>query len=475
MKKLLSLLTAMLLVVGCLSGCGGGVDKSKEKPVADKDDVVVTVWSSAGGGQEVEEKLIDDWNATTGDEKNIFIDYQIIMDSTATDVAEQSNQLPEIVGNASVNQIRNFVARGSLVPLSDLPGGEEFLKDFDQPGLEGTNMFDGKQYSVRKKAVTSALAYNKDLFKQAGIVDEKGEAKPPKTIAELREAAKKITALGNGIYGFALPLNFTLGYSVGALTTPSFNLDAPAGKTDLDSLTVKYLGYKDMYQWVLDLKADGSVLPGAETLTNDSARAYFSSGVIGMIPACSWDVGVYTTQFPAECDWDICDFPTLDGRTRWMSYNSISGGMTISKNALKDEKIAKATMEVYKFLYSKEYRAALFEAGIDLSSKKDVLEIVDEDKVNPIFLKFAALVDEDYKGYPSETYVTEGENWQTMFQKVWIGEISLDAAIKDIEKRATEGLRKAVKSGSYDVARQKAINAEKRADFEALKEKRAAK
>ena len=473
MKKLLAFLTATILVAAALSGCSG-VDSTKEKPTADKDDVKITVWSGDGGAQAVWEEMVDEWNLTTGDKKNIFIDWVTVMDSTQADVAAQNGQLPEIAG-LSGTQVEKFALNGSIVPIEELPGGREFLKEYNQPGIEDNNVFNGKQYSVYRKATTSALAYNKDLFKKAGIVDEKGEAKPPKTVAEVREASKKIRALGENIYGFAFPIKFGLWATVDALTAPSFNLDSPVVNTDLDTLTVTYPGYKDRYQWLLDMKKDGSILPGAESLDNDTARAYFASGIIGMIPACSWDVGVYTTQFPAECDWDICDFPTLDGRERWMNYMTISGGFVISNNALKDEKTAKATMEVYKFIYSLETRTKLFELGTDLSCKSDVLEAVDINKVDPRFAKFAALVEDDYKQYPGETYSVEGEGWAVLFEKVWLGEMSLDAAIKDYEKRATKGLRKAVANGDYDVSRQKAIDAEKRADFEIIKAKRAEK
>lgn len=473
MKKLLSLVLALMLCILCFAGCGG-VDNSKQKPQADNNDTVITVWSGDGGAKSVWDELVDEWNANEGDKKNIFINWKVMMDAEQLDVAFQSDQLPEIIGMGSTTQHDKIREAGDLVPLSDFPGGAEFLKEYDQPAVEGISMFDGKVYSVRRKAVTAALAYNKDLFKQAGIVDEKGEAKPPKTIAELREAAKKISALGDNIYGFAFSLKSGLGYTVDSLTIPSFNLDAPELKTDLDTLTVTYPGYKDRYQWILDMKKDGTVMPGAEGLDFDNARAYFSSGVIGMIPAASWDVGVYTTQFPADCDWDICDFPTLDGRERWVNYTNQQGAMVISKNALKNEKTKAATMEVYKFIYSLETRATLFENGTDLSCKTDVLDVVDKSKMDPRFLKFAELVDPDYKAYYDEKYAVEGESWNNMFQKVWIGEMSLEEAIKDFEKRTTKSLRDAVSKGLYDVEKQKATEAEKRTDFEALKAKRAA-
>lgn len=476
MKRTLSLLLAIMLVAFCFAGCGGsGVDTSKSKPKADSDDLVVTVWSGDGGAQAIWEELVDAWNAGEGDKKNIFIKWDTIMDATQLDVAFQSDQLPEIIGMGSSVQSQKLRDAGKEIPLTEIPGGEEFLKEYNQEPVEGVTMFDGKRYGVQRKTVTAGLAYNKDLFRQAGIVDKNGNVKEPKTVADVREAAKKISALGNNIYGFAFPLKFGLGYTINSMTAASFNLDNPVEKKDLDTLTLTYPGYKDRYEWILAMKEDGSIMPGAETLDNDSARAYFSSGIIGMIPAVSWDVGVYTTQFPAECDWDICPFPILDGHTEWMHYNSKGGSMAISTSAKKSPELLAATMEVYKFIYSLETRAALFENGTDLSCKTDVLDVVDKSKIDPRFLKFASFADEDYKAYPSEKYVVEGDGWDTLFQKVWAGEMTLDAAIADYEKRATEGLRRAVAKGDYDVEKEKETEALKRADFEALKKKRAAK
>ncbi len=48
-------------------------------------------------------------------------------------------------------------------------------------------------YGVPEKVDNRALFYNKDLLKRAGFVDEKGEARPPKTWEELEEMAIKLT------------------------------------------------------------------------------------------------------------------------------------------------------------------------------------------------------------------------------------------------------------------------------------------
>ena len=49
----------------------------------------------------------------------------------------------------------------------------------------------------------SVLWYNKTLFKQAGLDPNK----PPTTFAQILADAKKISALGNGIYGFSFAGN----------------------------------------------------------------------------------------------------------------------------------------------------------------------------------------------------------------------------------------------------------------------------
>lgn len=456
MKKTLTLVLALVLCVSCLFGCG---DKGKEvaKPSADGDDVVITVWSTEAGPQAIYEELVDKWNATTGNDKNIFIDFVTTTDSKQIDVAQQNGQLPHIF-NVSGNQRAKLIAQGDVVALDDLPGGKEFIEEFGQAGIEGSTLVDGKMYGVQPNVKTAALAYNKDLFKKAGIVDENGEAKAPETLEEVREYAKKIQALGDGVYGFAFPLKFGTAFTIGSPLSSYYDnnfKEKAVAYADLDNLTVDYSGYKEVYGWILEMKKDGTLFPGAETLDNDTARAYFAAGTIGMIPAISWDVAVYNEQFKAVCDWDVCRYPGPAGKEIIHHWNQRGGMRLIGKNAAK--KNPEETMEVIRFLYSKELRAELFERGVNLSSKRDVLEVVDENKMDPRFLKFGEFVDEEKRYATSESYSIEGDNWDVLFQKVWMGDMTLDAAIKDFSSRSTSGLRRAVKNGDYDVERQKRV------------------
>lgn len=451
MKKLLALVLALVLCIACFSGCGTKDGKAPD------DATVITVWSTAAGAQAVWEEIVGEWNEREGKEKGIYIDWVTSTDNQRVDVAAQSGQLPHIFGGDSMRRAK-LIKSGDVIAINELPGGEEFLEEYGLPGIEGDTVVDGKTYVIPLTVTTTALAYNKDLFKKAGIVDENGEAKPPTTFSEAKEAAKKITALGNGVYGFALPLKFGLYYTVDSPVKSYYDGLTPETSfayTDLDNLTVDCSNYKEIYQWLFDMRKDGSLFPGAESLDNDTARAYFAQGNVGMIPAASWDVGVYTTQFIPECDWDICQYPAPDGRELYKHYNERGTSMSIGKKAAL--KNPEETMEVYKFIYSPETRAKLFERGINLFAKKDVLEIADRSKTHPVFFKFGELVDETKRYAKSETYAIEGDGWGSLFQQAWIGEITLDEAIRKNEEILTFSLRKAVEKGEYDVERQKNV------------------
>ncbi|MFB9367473.1 ABC transporter substrate-binding protein [Kitasatospora albolonga] len=71
------------------------------------------------------------------------------------------------------------------------------LKDID-PSVLATLKDGGKLYGLPTSNYKMGLLYNRKLFKQAGLDPEK----PPTTWAEVREAAKKIAALGNGVNGY---------------------------------------------------------------------------------------------------------------------------------------------------------------------------------------------------------------------------------------------------------------------------------
>jgi multiple sugar transport system substrate-binding protein len=107
----------------------------------------------------------------------------------------QNNQPPDVL---NLNAFASYAKDGLLHPASDVLSQktrDDFLDAFVKGG-----QYQGTLYGFPILSSARAFFYNKDLFARAGL------AEPPKTWTELVDAAKKLTALGGGTIGYALPL-----------------------------------------------------------------------------------------------------------------------------------------------------------------------------------------------------------------------------------------------------------------------------
>src|SRR6266511_1768695 len=166
----------------------------------------------------------------------------------------------------------------------------------------------GKVYGIPTKNYSMGLVYNKTLFQKAGL-DPKN---PPKTWSEVREAAKKISALGNGISGYS---DYSAGntggwhftaelYSHGGQMVSadgkkaSFNNDM--GKKVLQNL-------KDM-RYTDNSMGDKQLLGWPDLLTNAGA------GKVGMFVGAQDATTAIVTQFQGKYqDWAMGPLPGADG------------------------------------------------------------------------------------------------------------------------------------------------------------------
>src|SRR5207237_357810 len=96
-------------------------------------------------------------------------------------------------------KLDDFVAADSA---SDDPAAvrmENFYKScWDEVVYENPITGERDIYAIPADVDDRALFYNKDLLKRGGYVDEKGEARPPRTWEELEEMAVKLTVHDSG-------------------------------------------------------------------------------------------------------------------------------------------------------------------------------------------------------------------------------------------------------------------------------------
>ena len=108
-------------------------------------------------------------------------------------VAGMGNRAPEVFVLQS-RAIQRFARAGYCRANDDLVSGADGIDVDDiDPNVWNAVQQKGKHYALPLDVFPMGMYYNRTLFKEAGIVDENGEAKPPTTREEFFEAMRKIT------------------------------------------------------------------------------------------------------------------------------------------------------------------------------------------------------------------------------------------------------------------------------------------
>ena len=293
-------------------------------------------------------------------------------------------------------------------------------------------------YRLPFDVLTFGLVYNKDMFKKYGIVDENGEPTPPETLAEMREYAKRMTNEREQDYGIILPIKWGgfVGTDVVSLMYASTGMsqyNCVEGKWD-------FSGLKPILEAYVGMINDKSVFPGAESLDNDMARAYFAERNIGMKFAGSYDVGVFNSQFKAKCDWGVAPIPVADANNRYKQKMVAGGGYAVSRKTI--ERIGdEATLAVLKFLYSDELNKELYQSGMGLCFESALSEGIQPEEGLTGWKEFAELVEISTGGYDTASCDITGQKNvdQVILEDIFTGNVSIDDAIADLNARYNKG------------------------------------
>ena len=93
--------------------------------------------------------------------------------------------------------VQKIIKNKQAADISEYVGSVKALADI-RPDVQGVFKDGDKTYGLPRNNYNMGLVYNRKLFTQAGLNPDA----PPKTWAEVQEAAKKISALGPGYTGF---------------------------------------------------------------------------------------------------------------------------------------------------------------------------------------------------------------------------------------------------------------------------------
>ncbi|HWS32801.1 MAG TPA: extracellular solute-binding protein [Actinoplanes sp.] len=288
----------------------------------------------------------DDSGSEAGGKVTITVDCQPVaaqkelLDNWNADVAEFQKQNPDIViKSISVGQQCNnppdFTARlaggtttdvfyGYMTDLQQVLDSGQALDitayankanvptwDSIDPALTGVFTDGGKIYAVPAKNYSMGLVYNKTLFAKAGL----DAANPPKTWPEVRAAAKKIAALGDGVAGYSeysagntggwhfTSLIYSQGGTILSEDGKKAAFNSPEGKQVLQNLKdMRYgdnsMGARQLLQW-------GDLLTSA------------AAGKVGMFVGAPDTTQAIVSQFQGRYeDWAMAPLPGQDGTAK---------------------------------------------------------------------------------------------------------------------------------------------------------------
>jgi multiple sugar transport system substrate-binding protein len=189
------LAAATLAVFLAIPGCGGDDDDGDAASSGSVKSLRVLDYFSNEPDKTVIGNMLDDCGKANG----VTIEREAVPgDTLIQKVLQQSSSktLPDVLmlDNPDLQQI---AATGALTPLDEFGLSADGYAD----GIVDASTYEGKLYGLQPITNTIALFYNKDILSEAGV-------EPPKTWAELRAAAKKLTKGKQYGIAFSAPATF---------------------------------------------------------------------------------------------------------------------------------------------------------------------------------------------------------------------------------------------------------------------------
>lgn len=189
MRKGLSLVVCLIVIISMLAGCGKAADSSSRK--TDGDVTEIEFWYGLGGKLgETMEGIIDDFNASQDKIKVIGVqqsDYFETKRMVQSAVASGKVPATVLLRNQDLNL---FEEKGILERLNSYIGQNEefYIEDFIPSLLEYCQKENGDIFGLPVYGTTQIMYYNKGVFEENGINPDEAFS----TWQNLAEAAKKL-------------------------------------------------------------------------------------------------------------------------------------------------------------------------------------------------------------------------------------------------------------------------------------------
>lgn len=259
---------------------------------------------------------------------------------TKLEAAATSKSLPDVFW-MHTNEFMKYASSERLADLTDLYDNSDYYYDNFPEGLVNNVTYDGKIYGVPKDWDTIALAYNVDLFEQAGIPFP-DDTWTWETVIENAQKIKEST----GEWGFLAPLDDQSGYLNLVKQAGGYIIDEDDKKSGFTDPATK----KGIETWI-SLQKDYAFSPDQETFAETDAGSLFVAGKGAMLLLGSWNVAPYLRDYP-DLNWDVAVIPKMSDPISGDGRGTIYNGLSYATGS--DNKNLDTVKDFLKFLGTEE-------------------------------------------------------------------------------------------------------------------------
>ena len=371
MKKLLTSITSLMLVIVMLFGMTACVDNStggdEELPTDSDGNTIVKIMfhvdKSSTEGQAYQKRI----NAFNASYKDKGIKAQAIFKARSAGASGYetellNNQLEGTLADIITFDAPNTAAyakSGLLYDISDLISAE------DQAKFYSLNMYDGRLYGLPIQESSAGFFYNKKIFRDAGIDVSGYTAENPWTFEQFKDVCARLKA--HGVTAVDMRIDATKDETAPYLLYP-FIYAAGGEFTSDDGYTAT--GYYNSaattkgFQFIKDLITQGytSYAIGATD---------FFTGKVGMYLSSGWTIpdldNKYREYFASRDDWGLLPYP------KDVEAASATGSWSyaITNNHHSDKS---ATLELLMWMTSAESSEAITNATGMIPARRDVVK-----------------------------------------------------------------------------------------------------
>ncbi|WP_232668280.1 ABC transporter substrate-binding protein [Pseudonocardia sp. TRM90224] len=412
-KRLMSA-AAVAATLALTAACGSGGSSGSDGAAAGGP---VTLEFAQWWGAELPagefDKIISDFTAQNPNitVKLLSAPYASTKQQLVTSAASQT--LPDVVGldGAWVN---DFAKQGAITDLSTLMTEA----NYDPSQLASQVQVADKTYMIPVVNFVYPLFVNKDLLAKAGVTSV------PTTRTQFLDAAKKISAIGGDVKGWALPLDSAVPNGVQndvmSWLWASGGSMLQDGKPNLSSAPVK-----SAVEFVKNLNDAGVIAPGSLTMKEQDKVEKFTNGQVGMMIDSLAHINLIKKNKP-DLNFEVAALPAEDGYTGERGIPYASWGIGISDST---EHKAEA-FKFVQYLLGKDVNAKLSTIANGFPGNKNAAP--DLNAGDP---RFKTAFDIYQQGYPANEFVglPKSEDLMRRFneqlQLVLTGGASVDDAL----------------------------------------------